>query len=86
MSTNQTSYHSFFLFSVSIPDVRSTIKKYWQDLSYSDIKSLMAHPCHEIRSAGCLSLVRKYETTKELSNCHFVVTSVTFQTLCSRSK
>jgi len=48
---------------VKVPLVRREAKKY-HDLSEAQIKKLLAHKAHEIRLAGLLILVEKYEKAK----------------------
>jgi len=48
---------------LKVPLVRQVAKKY-QSLSEAEIKKLLSHRAHEIRLAGILILVAKYETAK----------------------
>jgi len=61
----QYGYGDKFL-GITVPKIRSISKKY-HNLTQSELKTLLKDPYHEVRLAGVMVLVSKYETTKHAS-------------------
>ncbi|TSC96920.1 MAG: hypothetical protein CEN88_251 [Candidatus Berkelbacteria bacterium Licking1014_2] len=46
---------------VAMPDIRKTVKKYWQETKLEEAKKLLPAKYHEIRSCALLILVERYK-------------------------
>jgi 3-methyladenine DNA glycosylase AlkD len=52
---------------ITMPQIRSVIKNYYRDLTLSEVQKLLDNEVHEVRMAGVLTLVYKYERQAELN-------------------
>lgn len=52
-------------FGLTVPQERVLVKKYWDQVSLSDIKKLLISPVHEYRSIALMILVEKFERDNE---------------------
>ncbi|OGH88198.1 MAG: DNA alkylation repair protein [Candidatus Magasanikbacteria bacterium RIFOXYC2_FULL_42_28] len=46
---------------LTMPETRSVVEKYWEDLSFADTEKLLHSPWHEERMVALLILVKKFE-------------------------
>lgn len=46
---------------ITVPDIRDTAKRYFNNISFSEIKKLVHSPIHEVRLTGYIVLTYKYE-------------------------
>jgi 3-methyladenine DNA glycosylase AlkD len=52
---------------ITMPQIRSVIKNYYRDLTLSEVQKLLDNEVHEVRMAGVLTLVYKYERQADLN-------------------
>src|SRR5574344_232588 len=50
---------------LTVPQVRSIVKKYYKDINLDDCKNLLRNKYHEIRLCGLLIMVAKYKKADE---------------------
>ncbi len=50
---------------VSLPQTRALVKKFWRETDFAELEELYASPWHEARAAAVLTLVEKFEKTKD---------------------
>ncbi|MFZ2193679.1 MAG: DNA alkylation repair protein [Candidatus Moraniibacteriota bacterium] len=49
---------------IVVPDIRSVARKYFSEISFSDLKYLLSQPTHELRFSAIAILVLKYQKAK----------------------
>ena len=52
-------------FGITVPEQREIVKKYWEALSLSDVRELLASKIHEHRLTALLILVKQYQKANE---------------------
>ena len=52
---------------ITMPQIRSVVNQYYRELTLPDVQKLLDSEIHEVRMAGVLTLVYKYEKQAELA-------------------
>ena len=60
----QYSEHDQFI-GVRVPQTRQVAKRFFKDISFTELGKLINHPTHEIRHCGLIILVNKYQSGDE---------------------
>lgn len=50
---------------LTVPQARAVVGRYWQEITLTQIKTLLQNPYHEIRLCALLMLVKKFEAGDE---------------------
>lgn len=50
---------------ISLPQTRALVKEFWRETDFEELEKLYASPWHEARAAAVLTLVEKFEKTKD---------------------